>query len=328
MLTKAAVAESEDSGTPTESQPTPSPTQPTARDQPPLTESSLEHDSYQDPKVNLEGISGSGKDQVNLPHDCPLSGGRTSDRAEGSLNLEALSALCTNLSNRKAVNKGRQNTVDAARPDVSTARPYDDTASPDVSTARQELSTAGLTTNLTTITIFDDEEITLIDTLIKLKDDKAKGVAFKDSDNTDRPTRSILTLKPLLKIDPKDKGKGVLKEPESTKKMTKSCCPDDIQCAGYDTRPPMLDRTDFASWQQRTEREPHLGPEQPRVYSDLSPEEKDQYNADIRATNILLQGLPKEIYTLINHYTDAKDIWDNVKMLLEDSKLIKEDQES
>ncbi|GKC86562.1 retrovirus-related pol polyprotein from transposon TNT 1-94, partial [Tanacetum coccineum] len=28
-------------------------------------------------------------------------------------------------------------------------------------------------------------------------------------------------------------------------------------------------------------------------------------------------GLPKDIYSLINHYTDAKDIWDNVKMLLE-----------
>nr|GEW48013.1 ribonuclease H-like domain-containing protein [Tanacetum cinerariifolium] len=60
----------------------------------------------------------------------------------------------------------------------------------------------------------------------------------------------------------------------------------------------------------------HLGPERPRVYSDLSPKEKNRYNADIRTTNILLQGLPKDIYTLINHYTDAKDIWDNVKMLL------------
>nr|GEU77759.1 retrovirus-related Pol polyprotein from transposon TNT 1-94 [Tanacetum cinerariifolium] len=69
---------------------------------------------------------------------------------------------------------------------------------------------------------------------------------------------------------------------------------EDIQCAGSDTRPPMLDRTDFASW----------------------------------ATNILLQGLPKDIYTLINHYTDANDIWDNVKMLLEGSELTKEDQES
>ncbi|GJY32910.1 retrovirus-related pol polyprotein from transposon TNT 1-94 [Tanacetum coccineum] len=126
----------------------------------------------------------------------------------------------------------------------------------------------------------------------------------------------------------------------------------DIQCASSDTRPPMLDRTDFASWQQRirlycrgkengvnilksidegpfqmgTFRETfaegdegalHLGPERPHVYSDLSPEDKDRYNADIRTTNILLQGLPKDIYSLINHYTDAKDIWDNVKMLME-----------
>ncbi|GKA34984.1 hypothetical protein Tco_0721413 [Tanacetum coccineum] len=138
---------------------------------------------------------------------------------------------------------------------------------------------------------------------------------------------------------------------------------EDIQCAGSDTRPPMLDRTDFASWQQRirlyfqgkengvnilksinegpfqmgTFREIHaegdegalhLGPERARVYFDLSPVDKERYNADIRATNILLQGLPKDIYTLINHYTDAKDIWDNVKMLLEGSELTKEDRKS
>ncbi|GKA57692.1 retrovirus-related pol polyprotein from transposon TNT 1-94 [Tanacetum coccineum] len=138
---------------------------------------------------------------------------------------------------------------------------------------------------------------------------------------------------------------------------------EDIQCAGSDTRPPMLDRTDFASWQQRirlycrgkengvnilksidegpfqmgtfqetlaegNEGALRLGPERAQVYFDLSPEDKDRYNADIRATKILLQGLPKDIYTLINHYTDAKDIWDNVKMLLEGSELTKEDHES
>ncbi|GJU67785.1 retrovirus-related pol polyprotein from transposon TNT 1-94 [Tanacetum coccineum] len=138
---------------------------------------------------------------------------------------------------------------------------------------------------------------------------------------------------------------------------------EDIQCAGSDTRPPMLDKADFASWQQRirlycrgkdngvnilksidegpfqmgttrvivaegTEGTINLGPERPRVYSDLSQDEKDRYNADIRATNIILQGLPKDIYSLINHYTDAKDIWDNVKMLLEGSELTKEDRES
>nr|GEX51495.1 hypothetical protein [Tanacetum cinerariifolium] len=96
-------AEGEDSKTPTESQPTPSPTQPSAGDQPLLTGLSSEHDSSQDPRVNLKGTGGSGRDQVNLPHDSPLLGGHTSDRAEGSLNLEAFSALCTNLSNKSMV---------------------------------------------------------------------------------------------------------------------------------------------------------------------------------------------------------------------------------
>nr|GEU95106.1 retrovirus-related Pol polyprotein from transposon TNT 1-94 [Tanacetum cinerariifolium] len=114
---------------------------------------------------------------------------------------------------------------------------------------------------------------------------------------------------------------------------------EDIQCAGSDTRPPMLDRIDFALWQQHirlycrgkengvnilksidegpyqigtvqetlaesTEGAPQFGPERHRVYSDLTPEEKDRYNTNIWATNILLQGLPKDIYTLL--YDDFK----------------------
>ncbi|GKA07923.1 hypothetical protein Tco_0687254 [Tanacetum coccineum] len=72
----------------------------------------------------------------------------------------------------------------------------------------------------------------------------------------------------------------------------------------------------------------HLGPKRDRVFADLAPEEKERFKADIRATNILLQGLPKDIYTLINHYTDAKYIWDNIKMLLEGSELTKDERES
>ncbi|GKA86468.1 integrase, catalytic region, zinc finger, CCHC-type containing protein [Tanacetum coccineum] len=52
----------------------------------------------------------------------------------------------------------------------------------------------------------------------------------------------------------------------------------------------------------------------------------ERYKADIRATNILLQGIPKDIYSLINHYTDAKDIWENMKMILEGSELTKDDR--
>nr|GEU58534.1 hypothetical protein [Tanacetum cinerariifolium] len=107
---------------------------------------------------------------------------------------------------------------------------------------------------------------------------------------------------------------------------------EDIQCAGSNTQPPMLDRDDFASWQQRIrlycrgkDNGVHNGNESLLTFHL---KKKDRYNADILATNILLQGLPKDIYTLINHYTDAKDIWDNVKMLLEEFELMKDDLES
>ncbi|GKC22586.1 hypothetical protein Tco_1024736 [Tanacetum coccineum] len=111
---------------------------------------------------------------------------------------------------------------------------------------------------------------------------------------------------------------------------------EDIQCVGSDTRPPMLDRNDFASWQQRIllycrgkENRVNIlnsideGPFQMGTFRETlaeGTEDKERYNADIRATNILLQGFPKDIYTLINHYTDAKDIWDNVKMLFRQHK--------
>ncbi|GJX05909.1 retrovirus-related pol polyprotein from transposon TNT 1-94 [Tanacetum coccineum] len=108
---------------------------------------------------------------------------------------------------------------------------------------------------------------------------------------------------------------------------------EDIQCTGSDTRPPMLDRTDFESWQQHviaggTEGAVQQSPVRARVLNDLSAEEKERYKANIRATNILLQGIPKDIYSLINHYTDAKDIWENVKMILEGYELTKDDRES
>ncbi|GJV96946.1 hypothetical protein Tco_1548523 [Tanacetum coccineum] len=83
-----------------------------------------------------------------------------------------------------------------------------------------------------------------------------------------------------------------------------------------------------ACYAEETEGALQLGPERARVFTDLSAKEKERYKADIRATNILLQGIPKDIYTLINHYTDAKDIWDNVKMILEGYELTKDDRES
>nr|GEV07968.1 hypothetical protein [Tanacetum cinerariifolium] len=137
----------------------------------------------------------------------------------------------------------------------------------------------------------------------------------------------------------------------------------DIQCASSDTRPPILDRTDFASWQQRirlyfqgkenrvnilksiddgpfqmgtvreplaegTEGAPHLGPKRPRVYFDLSPKERIQTMLTLGQQTSYFKGYPRTSTLLSINYTSAKDIWDNVKMLLEGSNLTKEDQES
>ncbi|GJW61574.1 putative reverse transcriptase domain-containing protein [Tanacetum coccineum] len=77
------------------------------------------------------------------------------------------------------------------------------------------------------------------------------------------------------------------------------------------------------------EREDQFRKKYPHLFAKAAPTtNKDRYTADIQAMNILLQGLPKDIYTLINHYIDAKDIWDNIKIILEGLELTKDDRES
>nr|GEU49910.1 potassium channel AKT1-like [Tanacetum cinerariifolium] len=55
--------------------------------------------------------------------------------------------------------------------------------------------------------------------------------------------------------------------------------------------------------------------------ADLSLAEKIRYDCDIKATNIILLGLPVNIYTLINHFQTAKEIWDRIKELIEGTEL-------
>nr|GEU30845.1 hypothetical protein [Tanacetum cinerariifolium] len=64
-----------------------------------------------------------------------------------------------------------------------------------------------------------------------------------------------------------------------------------------------------------TENSPEI--KRPQTLEDLTPEEKLRKSCDIKATNIILLGLPVNIYTLINRYQTAKDIWDWVKELME-----------
>nr|GEV25018.1 HVA22-like protein i [Tanacetum cinerariifolium] len=101
---------------------------------------------------------------------------------------------------------------------------------------------------------------------------------------------------------------------------------EDIQYANSDTRPPMLDRTDYESWQQCI-RLYCLGKDNEENIMKSIVEGPYQGTKTVTLAGGV-EGLPKDIYALINHYTDAEDIWDNVKMLLEGSEVTKDDRES
>ncbi|GKD82785.1 hypothetical protein Tco_1349624 [Tanacetum coccineum] len=144
--------------------------------------------------------------------------------------------------------------VSTHRPIFSTHRPIFSTDGSKVSTDRQKDSTdeqnegtddqikgtdeqsngtddhieegsATQTTQPPTSTIFGDDE-TIAKVLLNMSQAKAvsgekeKGVEFKDIEKTDRPrptsTRSLLTLKPLPKIDLKDKGKKKIEEEDES----------------------------------------------------------------------------------------------------------------
>ncbi|GJR08084.1 hypothetical protein Tco_0790736 [Tanacetum coccineum] len=76
-----------------------------------------------------------------------------------------------------------------------------------------------------TSTVFGDDE-TIAKVILKMSQAKAisreqeKGVELKDIEEADKPrptsTRSLLTLKPLPKIDPKDKGKKKIEEEDES----------------------------------------------------------------------------------------------------------------
>ncbi|GJT87480.1 hypothetical protein Tco_1069197 [Tanacetum coccineum] len=55
----------------------------------------------------------------------------------------------------------------------------------------------------------------------------------------------------------------------------------------------------------------------PKKYSELTEEQQLQDDYDVQATNIILHGLPPDMYVLVNHQEAAKDIWDRGETLYE-----------
>nr|GEZ80941.1 hypothetical protein [Tanacetum cinerariifolium] len=64
-----------------------------------------------------------------------------------------------------------------------------------------------------------------------------------------------------------------------------------------------------------------------KKYAELSDAEKIQADCYLKATNIILQGLPADIYSLVNHHRVAKDLWERVQLLMRGTSLTKKERE-
>ncbi|GJR68015.1 retrovirus-related pol polyprotein from transposon TNT 1-94 [Tanacetum coccineum] len=95
--------------------------------------------------------------------------------------------------------------------------------------------------------------------------------------------------------------------------------------SGADNRPPMLDKDLYDSWKIRMEL--YMQNREIKKYAELSAAEKIQADCDMKATNIILQGLPADIYSLVNHHRVAKDLWERVQLLMQGTSLTKQERE-
>nr|GEW63764.1 integrase, catalytic region, zinc finger, CCHC-type, peptidase aspartic, catalytic [Tanacetum cinerariifolium] len=122
--------------------------------------------------------------------------------------------------------------------------------------------------------------------------------------------------------------------------------------SGADNHPAMLEKYMYDSWKSRmkpymmnrqhgrmilesVENGPLLWPSveknrvtRPKKYSKLSTTEATQADYDVKATNIILQGLPPEVYALVSNHKVAKELWKRIQLLMQGTSLTKQEIES
>nr|GEY02796.1 hypothetical protein [Tanacetum cinerariifolium] len=121
--------------------------------------------------------------------------------------------------------------------------------------------------------------------------------------------------------------------------------------SGAENRPPLLEKDMYDSWRSRmemymlnrqhgkiilesVEHGPLLwhsvtkeGVTMLKKYSELSAAEAIQDDCDVKATNIILQALPLEIYAFVSTHKVAKDLWEQIQMLMQGTSLTKQERE-
>nr|GEV85866.1 hypothetical protein [Tanacetum cinerariifolium] len=121
--------------------------------------------------------------------------------------------------------------------------------------------------------------------------------------------------------------------------------------SGADNRSPMLEKDMYDSWKSKMElymmnrqhgrmilefieNGPLVWPSikengatRPKKYSGLFATEAIQADCDVKATNIILQGLPPEVYALVSNHKVAKELWERIQLLMQGTSLTKQERE-
>ncbi|GKF00089.1 hypothetical protein Tco_0023439, partial [Tanacetum coccineum] len=121
--------------------------------------------------------------------------------------------------------------------------------------------------------------------------------------------------------------------------------------SGADNRPPMLEKDMYDSWKsimelyminrqhgrmilESIENGPLIWPTievngvtRPKKYSELSVMEAIQADYDVKAKNIIFQGLPLEVYALVSNHRIAKELWERIQILMQRTSLTKQEIE-
>ncbi|GJZ62566.1 hypothetical protein Tco_0618703 [Tanacetum coccineum] len=121
--------------------------------------------------------------------------------------------------------------------------------------------------------------------------------------------------------------------------------------SGADNHPPMLEKDMYESWKNIMElymmNRQHgrmilesvenglliwltikdNGVTRPNKYFELSATEVIQADCDVKATNIILQGLPPEVYALVSNHRIAKELWERIQLFMQRTSLTKQERE-
>ncbi|GKC69597.1 hypothetical protein Tco_1115480, partial [Tanacetum coccineum] len=121
--------------------------------------------------------------------------------------------------------------------------------------------------------------------------------------------------------------------------------------SGADNHPPMLEKDMYDYWKSRielymmnrqhgrmilesVENSPLIWPTikengvtRPKKYSKLYGTEAILADYNVKATNIILQGLPPKLYALVSNHKVTKELWERIQLLMQGTLLMKKERE-